>query len=1437
MTGPDAAPASAGQPSAHAAAGLPSFRVWQARQLLGRDMLCGCFIFFTYMAFLYKTVPQLCSTGPATAPNPDALAGNSLDSNSPLCSNLCNTYADISSAAEAADACPAGCYGAAAATASPSSSSSHAAAWPASWQLVCGQLTSSSATVSSQAGLTVLPAVFKPLVKAAESCVSGPASSSSGMLGFVGAAVQWLQCRVSWTALVVATRLLRVVLYIAQGLAIFFFLGFLDSDILHIAATPLLLCLCVLLLVPFPCINFAALWKVLCLPGSGRNSSSDVAAASSSRHAEGADSCDCCSTSSKASTASRVTTASACSTSSSANSLVLPYNPHAYWQRPRLRLVVVVLQRLLPACVACLQLGGVGPRQKVLESMYFSQMGWGYMYVGWTGWMLVAVPVRLQVVISTLEWFLTIIITAKLEAVAAGNTSSSPIESLPGLAYQGLVSCLFVLVLPSLGVLWLEKSQRARFDMLIEQHEERRRRPKQQRRQRHVGSSSSSMAVVQGLAPSAAATTPTIGTPTSNCNSSFSRASTICSSSMRLSSDSDISMKSAAAAAAAACAFNTSSSSGVQLLRDIAASLQLAADASAAAGTPQSTGCAPPQALSIGACSNHTTPAIPSAASSATAAAAPAEDSSSLSGSAVAAALGPLESLMDSAAAASGLLPDILPGLRGLLGDREAAAVFTAAAHQAAAQQAGSRRPRSYRSMAATLPVSIEVHSAPHSTLPSLGPLLDQALQQQLQHTAAAGIAGPSSAAISPVYTHSACFAGCVQLIANVFVLGDRAAALDRSDCSSGNDHEDGSSSSSSSIKHIRNNAGGDDGAGMQALLDQRAAVASDLLARVRGAMDPAAAVEDQGDGGFTALEGQEVVPQHIDVVVGGSCASTLNSHAAVTPGPVSGSNNSTAAKPAAAAATAASLLHCQPCCLVADVPRQLQLTVDFMLNMADTGSGNSCSVEVPCRLLAVQQGRVVVDEDVAVAVQRERGHNRASISVSVPGMAPGLMHVALLPGSKPPAQTPAVSFSSANTPTQQQQLAQGSVVMCRAQPAAPAPAPASAALLLLQPLLVLPGPAAAELQAFGLAAADDAAAAAGYVDTRAAGSNSASAAAWATVSALTVDMAYLLSAAENITSSNKAAAAAAGSSQQATDTAGLLPAGVATVLSHMCQHLAAWQCWQLMHFLVNTLQAAAGAAAAAAPAAVTTSDRAESAQQQCVEAAGKEGVPLDISAAPTGSSSSSASRDGVAEGRDTRTASEAATAAATMPAAAAGVEFEPETKPSPNASSSVGQYDGSGSSGAGSAKQLPAAAAAGGTATHELAAAAADEAARLSRSSKLQAALSQLVFGFCGKPLELAYLDYITMQTYAVDAFGGGVCVGGRSERQRAHGRAARALCSGGSSRACGALRLQLVAQRCVLAGGVGGCEPRGKLPAAGGAKLCAAAEQAQAGEVREQA
>jgi hypothetical protein len=176
-----------------------------------------------------------------------------------------------------------------------------------------------------------------------------------------------------------------------QGFTIFFAFGFLDPELSHVAATPLRLALCLLLLVPFPCINFAALRGML--PGSNSSSSSgEPAAASSSRsssgttsrHAEHEDACDCCSTSSKASGRSST------SRLSRSSSLVLPYDPQLYWQRPLLRQAVVVVQRLLPTYVAVVQLGGFGPRQQALQSMYFSKL-WAYLYVGWAGWMLVAV--------------------------------------------------------------------------------------------------------------------------------------------------------------------------------------------------------------------------------------------------------------------------------------------------------------------------------------------------------------------------------------------------------------------------------------------------------------------------------------------------------------------------------------------------------------------------------------------------------------------------------------------------------------------------------------------------------------------------------------------------------------------------------------------------------------------------------------------------------------------------------------------------------------------------------------------------------------------------------------------------------------------------------------------------------------------------------------
>jgi hypothetical protein len=644
----------------------------------------------------------------------------------------------------------------------------------------------------------------------------------------------------------------------------------------------------------------------------------------------------------------------------------------------------------------------------------------------------------------------------------------------------------------------------------------------------------------------------------------------------------------------------------------------------------------------------------------------------------------------------------------------------------------------------------LQVHSAHHSTVPSLGPLLSQALQQQLQHTAAGSIASTnSSAAISPFYTHSACFAGCVQLIANVFVLGDPAAAAAGSDCSSDSDDE-GTGSSSNPIS----TAG--DSISTHTLQDQRAAVASGLLARVSSMFNSAAAhfadsvgaAESWGSDdravGFRATEGAEVVPQHIDVMVGGAAASTGNSTATGT-----SSSSSVGAKPAAAAtateaATAASLLHCQPCCLVANESQQLRLTVDVTL--ANSGNSSSSSVQVPCRLLAVQQGHMLVDEDVTVILQPGHGSNKASINIALPELAAGLMHVALLPGSKPPGAEAA--FCSAHihdscSSSDDEQTTAG----------AAAAAPTSGGLLLLQPLLVLPAAAAAELQAFGQAAAIDAAAACIDTPRKCAGSNCddvAAAAVWEVVSALTVDVAYLLSAADEMATTNKVAAAAAVGEQSVNNASGLLPAGVAAVLSHMCQHLAAWQCWQLMHFLVERMHTAAAPEQAAAPASPEQA-AAAAAEESAAGNTENENMPAAIDSAVAGASCSTRVRSSEAREVTGITASEVTAASA------AAVEYEPGTKPNTSASSSssnVSPSDGSSSSSSslGTTKQLPAADTA---ATHdELVAAAADEASRFSSGSKLASSLSQLMFGFRSIPLELSYLDYITMQTYAVDAF-----------------------------------------------------------------------------------
>lgn len=47
---------------------LPSFRVWQARQLWSRDVLFGCVLALILLLYYSKTVPQLCLQGPLSCP-------------------------------------------------------------------------------------------------------------------------------------------------------------------------------------------------------------------------------------------------------------------------------------------------------------------------------------------------------------------------------------------------------------------------------------------------------------------------------------------------------------------------------------------------------------------------------------------------------------------------------------------------------------------------------------------------------------------------------------------------------------------------------------------------------------------------------------------------------------------------------------------------------------------------------------------------------------------------------------------------------------------------------------------------------------------------------------------------------------------------------------------------------------------------------------------------------------------------------------------------------------------------------------------------------------------------------------------------------------------------------------------------------------------------
>lgn len=144
-------------------------RVVPPHHLRSRDMLFGAFMCLTYVLYLFKAVPELCSIGPPEHNNARISTGE----------------AGLNGSAD----------------------------WPLSWQLVCGHLTSESS--GSRPGMLLMPAIFSPLLQATRECSSSSSSNRTD-----GGRVDWplgvLSCGWSHVSLLVASKALRVLLILSQ---------------------------------------------------------------------------------------------------------------------------------------------------------------------------------------------------------------------------------------------------------------------------------------------------------------------------------------------------------------------------------------------------------------------------------------------------------------------------------------------------------------------------------------------------------------------------------------------------------------------------------------------------------------------------------------------------------------------------------------------------------------------------------------------------------------------------------------------------------------------------------------------------------------------------------------------------------------------------------------------------------------------------------------------------------------------------------------------------------------------------------------------------------------------------------------------------------------------------------------------------------------------
>lgn len=151
--------------------------------------------------------------------------------------------------------------------------------------------------------------------------------------------------------------------------------------------------------------------------------------------------------------------------------------------------------------------------------------------------------------------------------------------------------------------------------------------------------------------------------------------------------------------------------------------------------------------------------------------------------------------------------------------------------------------------------------------------------------------------------------------------------------------------------------------------------------------------------------------------------------------------------------------------------------------------------------------------------------------SMTLPAQKPGVIHLVLLPGKKPAAAAEAAGDAAGFGHT----------------PNTPGTAQAP---LLLQPLVVLPATAAADLLR--------------YHQQLLLPADSSSGRAWQSVSALALDMAYIMTTCAST-------AAAAANSKDGTFSKQQMPAGVQMVLKELLVHLAACGMWGALAYLVES--------------------------------------------------------------------------------------------------------------------------------------------------------------------------------------------------------------------------------------------------------------------------